>query len=252
MNQYRKISSITCLLIGLLAGQQAVAAITLDRTRVIFPGGEKSITLNIRNENTQLPFLAQAWLEDSNGTKITSPLVVVPPLQRVEPGTTTQLGIKALAAANALPQDRESLFYFNLREIPPKSKEANTLQLALQTRVKFFYRPKSIQQTRTQMTTPWQDQLTMARQGESYIVNNPTPYYISIVSAGHAANGGKNTEFKPVMVAPKGQAPLGISAASLGSAPQVVYINDYGGSKVLTFSCGGSQCKVIKDDSVKG
>ncbi|MEX6226452.1 fimbria/pilus periplasmic chaperone [Providencia hangzhouensis] len=34
---------------------------------------------------------------------------------------------------NELPQDRESLFYFNLREVPPKSDKDNVLQIALQT-----------------------------------------------------------------------------------------------------------------------
>ncbi len=47
-------------------------------------------------------------------------------------------------ASHLLPQDRESLFYFNLREIPPRSDKPNSLQLALQTRIKFFYRPQSL------------------------------------------------------------------------------------------------------------
>ncbi|WP_239954791.1 fimbria/pilus periplasmic chaperone [Pantoea sp. Z09] len=252
MQKLNKLTLIAGLLAGLFAAQQAVAAIALDRTRVIFPGGEKSLSLTIHNENTQLPFLAQSWLEDSSGHKITQPLVVVPPLQRVEPGSSSQLSIKALPQAASLPQDRETLYYFNLREIPPRSKEPNTLQLALQTRVKFFYRPKAIQQTRAQMATPFQEQLTLTRQGDSYRVNNPTPYYITLVSAGSGARSAQNGGFKPVMVAPKGQASLGVSAAQLGASPAVVYINDYGGSMVLTFSCSGGQCKVVKDERVKG
>ncbi|WP_158784161.1 fimbria/pilus periplasmic chaperone [Pantoea sp. BAV 3049] len=252
MKIFRLMTLAAGVLAGLACAQQADAAIALDRTRVIFPEGGKSISVSIHNENTALPFLAQAWLEDTHGKKITSPFVVVPPLQRLEPGAASQLEIRALQQASTLPQDRESLFYFNLREIPPKSKEANTLQLALQTRVKFFYRPKSIQQTRTQMATPWQEQLTMTRQGDGYMVNNPTPYYISLVSAGAGVKSAQAKGFKPVMVEPKGSAPLGVSAAALGAAPTVVYINDYGGSKALTFSCAGSQCRVSKDESVKG
>ncbi|WP_223346554.1 fimbria/pilus periplasmic chaperone, partial [Escherichia coli] len=41
--------------------------------------------------------------------------------------------------------DRESLFYYNVREIPPKSGKANTLQIALQTRIKLFWRPKALE-----------------------------------------------------------------------------------------------------------
>lgn len=62
----------------LLSAQAAQAAIALDRTRAIFEGTQKSISLNIRNDNTQLPYLAQSWLEDINGKKISDPLVVVP------------------------------------------------------------------------------------------------------------------------------------------------------------------------------
>jgi len=252
MNKFRIMTLTAGLLAGLTGIQQASAALALDRTRVIFPGGENSVTVNIHNENTALPYLAQAWVEDDKGNKITSPLVVVPPLQRVEAGAATQLQIKALPAANALPQDRESVFYFNLREIPPRSKEPNTLQLALQTRIKLFYRPKPIQPTRAGMATPWQDSLTLLRQGTGYVVHNPTPYYISLVSAGAKnADPARSKKFRPLMIAPQSSAPLDVSAGSLGAAPVLAYINDYGGTRVLTFSCQGSQCRVAGDDNFK-
>ncbi|WP_165452099.1 fimbria/pilus periplasmic chaperone, partial [Klebsiella pneumoniae] len=60
---------------GLL--NDAAAAIALDRTRAIFPGSDKSITLNITNDSTSMPYLAQGWIEDAQGNKISGPLVVV-------------------------------------------------------------------------------------------------------------------------------------------------------------------------------
>ena len=117
----------TALLTGVLGVQQAVAAISLDRTRVIFNGDQKSISLSISNQNKELPYLAQGWIEDATGNKVTSPLMVLPPLQRVEPGAKSQVKIQASPEVASLPQDRESLFYFNLREIPPKSSKPNTL-----------------------------------------------------------------------------------------------------------------------------
>ena len=39
--------------------QQAIAAIALDRTRVIFNGADKSVSLNVSNQNKDLPYLAQ-------------------------------------------------------------------------------------------------------------------------------------------------------------------------------------------------
>lgn len=87
---------------------------------------------------------AQAWIENELAEKITSPMVVVPPIQRTEAGANSQVKIQGLPELAQLPQDRESLFYFNLREIPPRSDKPNTLQIALQTRVKLFYRPAAI------------------------------------------------------------------------------------------------------------
>ncbi|WP_409455995.1 fimbria/pilus periplasmic chaperone [Pantoea brenneri] len=236
-------AAVTVALMSLTAMQAANAAVALDRTRVIFDGSQKSMSVNIRNDNTKLPYLAQAWVEDSNGQKIQSPLMALPPLQRVEPGAKSLVKIQLSADATAkLPQDRESLFYFNLREIPPKSQKANVLQLALQTRVKMFYRPTALVKKGASSETPWQEQLTLTRQGDRYQVTNPTPYYVTLVADG-------KTEMKPLMLAPQSSADLGVRAAALGSQPHIAYINDWGGRPVLTFSCNGSVCKVASNTS---
>lgn len=231
-------SLLALALMGLNGLQAADAAVALDRTRVIFDGGQKSMSVNVRNDNTKLPYLAQSWIEDANGQKIQSPLMALPPLQRLEPGAKSLVKIQLAPGVEAkLPQDRESLFYFNLREIPPKSDKANVLQLALQTRVKMFYRPKALVQNQGNGETPWQEKITLTRQGDRYQVNNPTPYYVTLVSA-------SGTDMKPLMLEPKSSADLGVRAATLGSQPRVAYINDWGGRPVLTFSCSGANCKV--------
>lgn len=231
-------------LIGLLCVQQASAAIALDRTRVIFSGGDKSVSLSISNQNKQLPYLAQGWIEDASGKKITSPLMVLPPVQRLEPGAKSQVKVQGLPEANSLPQDRESLFYFNLREIPPKSDKPNTLQLALQTRIKLFYRPKAIAIANPETVAPWQEQLTLTKQGDSYQVNNPTPYFVTLVDASNKKDGVSAAGFEPLMVVPKGSASLKVAASLLGNTPVLTYVNDYGGRPQLTFRCSGASCQV--------
>ncbi|MEG9795524.1 fimbria/pilus periplasmic chaperone [Serratia marcescens] len=227
---------------GFLAGHSAWAAISLDRTRVVFNGAEKSQSLTVSNQNKQMPYLAQGWIEDEQGKKIQTPLTVLPPVQRIEAGAQSQLKIQALPAANLLAQDKETLFYFNLREIPPKSDKPNTLQIALQTRIKLFYRPAALMLNTTQMATPWQEKLTLTKQGDNYQVNNPTPYFITLVDAGSRAGVEGVKGFSPVMVPPKGQASLGVSGGVLGPNPVLTYINDYGGRPQLKFSCNGSSC----------
>jgi len=234
----------TALLAGALA-PAAHAAIALDRTRVIFDGSVQSVSLSVSNQNKQLPYLAQGWLEDEQGNKIQSPLTVLPPVQRIEPGKPSQVKVQALPAAKMLPQDRETLYYFNLREIPPKSNKPNSLQIALQTRIKLFYRPAAIAPERN--AAPWQEQLTLTKQGDKYIVNNPTPYYVTIVDAAtrKGVEGAKG--FEPFMVPPKGNTPLTVSAGSLGGSPVLTYINDYGGRPQLSFNCSGSACTVTPE-----
>ncbi|HGL4620256.1 TPA: fimbria/pilus periplasmic chaperone [Citrobacter koseri] len=221
----------------------AYAAISLDRTRVIYNGTEKSVSMNISNENKQLPYLAQGWIETEKGEKITSPLTVLPPVQRIEPGAKSQIKVQALSVVSALPQDRESLFYFNLREIPPKSSKPNTLQIALQTRIKLFYRPAAIELNRTDAgNSSVQEKLTLSKQGNNYTVNNPTPYYITLVGARASVKGSPISGFKPVMVPPKGQSPLGMGADIIGASPVLTAINDYGGRPDLQFTCSGANC----------
>ncbi|MGL4723253.1 MAG: fimbria/pilus periplasmic chaperone [Scandinavium sp.] len=227
-------------LLGMVIAQQASAAIALDRTRVIYPGGDKSVSLSVSNQNKQLPYLAQGWIEDAQGNKIQSPLTVLPPVQRIEPGAKSQVKIQGLPAANLLAQDKETLFYFNLREIPPRSSKPNTLQIALQTRVKLFYRPKALMQATS--GTPWQEKITLTRVGDSYQVNNPSPYYITLIDGSRSLKGPSIAHFEPLMVAPKDKGTLKASASALGDNPVLTWVNDFGGRPKLQFTCSGTLC----------
>ncbi|WP_259567505.1 fimbria/pilus periplasmic chaperone [Enterobacter sichuanensis] len=232
-----KLKTTSGLAVLMLMTWQAHAAIALDRTRVIYDGSKSSMSVTIINQNKSLPYLAQSWVEDANGKKIDSPLAALPPVQRVEPGAKGQIKIQTTGNLAALPQDHESLFYFNVREIPPKSTKPNTLQLALQTRVKMFYRPAAVAIGRG-AENDHMKKLTLTRQGEGYQITNPTPYYVTVVDAGNLKEN-----FKPVMVAPKGSAPLGLSLSAAGSHPVLTLVNDFGGRPQVSFSCS-STCAV--------
>ncbi|PHM37421.1 Periplasmic fimbrial chaperone, MrxD [Xenorhabdus mauleonii] len=231
---------------SLMSMNQAMAAIALDRTRAIFNGNEKSVSLNIENQHPDLPYLAQAWLEDEKGNKINSPFVVVPPVQRVEAGMKSQIKIQVLPAVAQLPQDKESLFYFIVREIPPRSEKPNVLQLAIQTKIKMFYRPDAVIARRIDLENPWQEKLTLTRQGNQYSVNNPTPYYVTIAEVQSEVKGKPVKDFKPLMLAPNSSEILGGTASAFGNNPVLTYVNDYGGHPRLVFNCSGDSCAVAK------
>lgn len=232
----------TLMVVACLSAVPAVkAAVSLDRTRAIFNGGEKTMILNISNDNNQLPYLAQAWIEDERQEKITTgPIIVTPPVQRLEPGEKSMVRLSSTSEINNLPQDRESVFYFNLREIPPKSDKANVLQIALQTKIKLFYRPDSI---KAKPNVVWQEQLVLSKTASGYIINNPTPYYVTVIGLGGSKKQAEEGEFEPMMLAPKSSK---IVKSSSYSTPYLSYINDYGGRPVLQFSCSGDRCTVMK------
>lgn len=238
-----------CSILGSLISIESVeAAVSLDRTRVIFDGGNKSVSLNINNNNKQLPYLAQGWIEDKENKKTISPLIVLPPIQRLEPGKSSQIKIESLPSIKDLPQDRESLFYFNMREIPPKSNNPNTLQIALQTKIKLFYRPESI--ALQQNSAPWQEKIILEKKGNVVLAKNPTPYYITIINAGSHKNTDAK-EFNPVMIAPFGEENIGMTSEQLGNSPVITYINDYGGRPKLTLDCKKTICTVMPNSLTK-
>ncbi|EKE6106987.1 fimbria/pilus periplasmic chaperone [Vibrio cholerae] len=237
------------LLLTLLVGQTQ-AAVSLDRTRVIYPGEAKSMSLTIRNNNKTLPYLAQGWLEDSQGNKINSPFTVLPPVQRLEPGMESLIKIQALSALKKLPQDRESLFYFNLREVPPRSDKPNTLQLALQTRIKFFYRPASLLVEPGSNKAPWQEKLTLQKVAGKYHLKNPTPYYVTIVAGATSVKSERIDGFEPVMIAPNSSAELNVTTDKLGANPTFTYVDDFGGRRTISYQCASS-CRFVAEKEAK-
>lgn len=214
-----------------LLASSVQAAVTIYKTRVVFPGDEKMVVRNVYNLDTKTPFLVQAWVSDAQDNKLTGgPLVVLPPVMRIEANGKNQLRIQALPGANLLRQDRETLFYLHILEIPPKSEQANTLQLAQETRMKLFYRPAGLKEGVVHGENPQIDNVTITRNADSGItqINNPTPYYLS-VSDILKGKGSKPVEgFKPVMVSPMDTASILISPEQLGKHPVISYINDYG------------------------
>lgn len=224
----------------------AEAALTVDRSRLIFNEGDKSISVNVTNRNERDPYLAQGWMEDEREKKITGPLMVLPPVQRVEAGGKTLVRLQALPEISTLPTDRESVFYFNLREIPPKSDKPNVLTLAMQTRLKVFYRPKTLKVDPMADVVPGIETLTLNREGNRYVVNNPTPYHFTFVEVRSSLNGKGIAEFEPDMVAPKSTLTLKVDAGKVGNTPVLMLVNDYGSQRLLPFSCSGNTCRAGK------
>jgi len=236
-----------CLRRGLLAtllsaialmSMCAYSAVTLDRTRIVFPGTEKSINITITNDNPEEAYLAQSWIEDLQGKKLTKgAILATPPLQRVEARSSSLVRLSTTPELGTLPQDRESVFYFNLREVPPKASDGNTLQIALQSRVKLFYRPASIL---SESETKWAHKVTLTKTVTGYRLNNTTPFILTVIGFGNTKEQAEKNSFDVVMVPPKSTHDITANV----STPHLTYINDYGGKPTLVFRCQGEACTV--------
>ena len=222
------------------------AALSVERSRIIYNEGDKAVGLVVINNNNQDPYLAQAWMENEHEEKISGPFMILPPLQRVEAGSKTRVRIQTATGIATLPGDRESVFWLNLREIPPKSEKPNSLMLTMQTRMKVFWRPKSIKVDPSLDTVPGTHTLTLVPRDGRYEIHNPTPYHFSFVEVRNGLRGKGLANFEPVMVVPKGKAILPVSISQAGNTPVLMFINDYGSSRLLPFSCSGSSCTAGK------
>lgn len=85
--------------------------------------------------------------------------------------------------------------------------------------------------------------IILHKTAQGYRVENPTPYYVTVIGIMAKAGDKIANEFDPVMVAPKSSAEL---KSGSFAAPVLTFINDYGGRPELTFSCSGDRCQFAK------
>lgn len=114
-----------------------------SRTRVIYEQGQTERSLMLANINPY-PVVVQTWVNDGEDQqapeKSTSPMIALPSVFRMQPGAYS--GLRILYNGDALPKDRESVFWLNLYEIAPKSGATPApeaaVALAMNTQMKIF------------------------------------------------------------------------------------------------------------------
>lgn len=240
----RKIRLLACA--GLIATYSFIpvhAGVVVGGTRVVFNEGSKEQTIQITNQG-KAPAMVQSWIDDGDANArprtIRVPFVLTPPLTRLEPGQGQTLRLTYLPMPDApLPSDRATVYYLNVLEIPPAPGDTqgkNTLQLAVRTRIKLFFRPKAIQgiprDAATKLAWHFHDDAT----GRRLDIDNPTHYYVSINEA--SLHDGSLTS-EPVMVPPHGKATMMFAEGKTDRRPPdgkvtFQWIDDYGASVETT------------------
>lgn len=209
----------------------ANSTIVITGTRIIYSAGEKEVSVKMNN-NGSVPVLVQSWIDDGdrNSTPETAkaPFFITPPVNRVNSGRGQVLRIRY--TGDALPTDKESVFYLNVLEVPPKAKNPdgkNLLNMAFRSRLKLFFRPTGL--SGNALDAP--QQVSWSREGHRVVARNPTPFHINVALLAEDEKG-KVPLGDGGMIKPGEVRTFTLNKAAAKFYP--VVINDYGALKVVT------------------
>lgn len=226
----------------------AAAAVMVGGTRVVFEEAKQQASVSIKNDD-KTPYVVQAWIDAGEGNNQT-PLFVTPPLSRLDPGKENILRI--LRAGDGIRPDQESVYWLNVKEIPPKTSAENTLQIAMRTRIKLFYRPSGLpgQADRAPSQLRWS--FVPGTQGGRMAlrIDNPSSYHVTIATL-NIVSGADREDYKPDMIAPSQSLSVPLKFAVRNGTTRVTYttINDFGAMTPKTSLVLDAQGRLVADDS---
>ncbi len=217
----------------------ASASVTMIKTRIIYPSNAKSETLKLKN-NDNIPYIMQIWTDinnpDSTPDNADGPFVVQPTVFRIEPNSGRNANL--IYTGGNLPQDKESLFYLNLVQIPPRdaSSGENELSFLVRHRIKIFYRPVSLKMDIADIGK----HISFSNITSSGVeVKNDSPYFLSLNAANIVGQSGERIELEPSMIAPfsNGKLPIKSGKVTNFKPSKVIFsfTNDLGGNDEYTY-----------------
>ncbi|WP_188115510.1 fimbrial biogenesis chaperone [Stenotrophomonas cyclobalanopsidis] len=226
----RAMTWTTALLAGALA-LPASAAVTLQGTRIVHDAAQgRDVTVKATNGGEQAA-MVQVWIDDGDSharpENVRTPFRLTPAeprLLQAHQGQAFRITYAPRPSEAPLPTDRESVFYFNLLDIPPKPGDAagkNLLQFAVRTRVKLFHRPAGLPGNARDAA----GQLQWRADGNALQVNNPSAYHVTVSSLN--LPDGRTVEAD--MIAPGAQVRLPLPAGVAQPASVTFqWLDDYG------------------------
>ncbi|MCS3527818.1 fimbrial biogenesis chaperone [Acinetobacter johnsonii] len=173
--------------LGLFITSVTHSGLATSASRIIFEDDEAEKSFILVNIN-DYPIIVQTWVDEgeANPHYPNAPVVITPPVFKMEPDQ--KKSIRLFIKSNDLLKDRESVYWMNLLEIPGKPKsEANDfapnrayLDLAMNTQLKIFYRPKNLKKMGLDEIISRMNFSIERKNGKTYLVcKNLSPYNIS-------------------------------------------------------------------------
>lgn len=206
------------------------AGIMPSQSRIIYHAQDKDRSLMLANTN-DYPVIVQNWIDKGEGTPESKniPFISIPPVFRLEP--TDVKGIRVIYNQAPLANDIESLFWFNIYEVPPEKKGAvsdNSVLVTMNTQIKLFFRPEGITEVPEQAIK----QVRCSKQSPTEIAcYNPSPIHLSVIdiNTDSVTEKGQGATGDDFMLLPKSKKSFYFkdSIKSLYKL-NMVYINDFG------------------------
>lgn len=171
------------------------------------------ISVDLKNGNNN-SYLMESWIANTDHESLLPkenkaseivPFVILPPLKMLEANTQTSWNIRRTGNKvnnEALPDDRESIFWIGIRGIPSedKNKKENSVQLNIIPNFyfKLLYRPKKIEDLKTDKLAK---DIKVTRKNNVLILENPTPFYFTFeylkVAGTNIKNGDREITLPP-------------------------------------------------------
>jgi P pilus assembly chaperone PapD len=214
------------------------ASVTIMGSRIIYASTASSVDVQLKNSDS-FPYVVQTWFDagdvnarpqDSNAV----PFIATPPIFRIQPKAGQVVRI-VFSKSKALPQDRESVYWFNALQFPPSNlggdRPQNKMLVVLRTRIKLFYRPASLGVPGALVKKLQIKAVRDAKKGAGVEITNPTPWFASVSNLSTRVNG-VSQNLTADMVAPFASQTFWFTGKN--SAPQgngsvkVTLVNDQG------------------------
>lgn len=211
------------------------AGMVVNGTRFIYPAKQQEISVRVSNDGTE-PSLVQAWIDrgdpSSKPDQADAPFLLTPPIFRLDPGKGQSL--RLAFTGEALPTDRETVFWLNLLDVPPQpaADSGNSMQFAIRTRLKLFYRPSGLPGSASGAAQQISWRLVQNGAQSVLRASNPSAFHVSFSDVSLNV-GGRAHQAGDGMVPPLGSRDFPLpGAVQRGAAATVVtkWINDYGSS----------------------
>ncbi|TKK37754.1 molecular chaperone [Pseudomonas fluorescens] len=223
-------SSLTIAILLSLFSPFSSANITLERTRIVMAAPKMEASIVMSNAESE-SVMIQAWIEPINATTVPNmPFAITPSLSRLDGNGRQPLRI--FYQGQGLPIDRESVFWLGVQEIPRKSANENTLQIAVRQRIKLFYRPDDLKGKADEAPAKLQWRLALVDGHPTLHIKNNSAFHVTF-GAVNIKHGSSSQPISVDMLPPYSSQSLIISGASPSSsgAASVEFesINDSGG-----------------------